>query len=181
MTTRSRNTLGGALLALLGCAAPAPVPPPPPLAEPASVAAPHAASSASAPTDASGPAALCLATANAVRAKFSGEPERIVVRHVLVRYRGARNAPADTKRSRAEACLRAMEVRDKVREGADFVDLVKTYSEEAGAASREGVVGPVERKDLAKQFADAAFELAVNQLSDVVETDAGFHVILRRE
>ena len=58
---------------------------------------------------------------------------------------------------------------------------MKEYSEEPGAATREGSIGSVERNDLQKPFADAAFELGVNQLSDVVETESGFHVILRSE
>jgi len=100
---------------------------------------------------------------------------------VLVKWSGSKNADPKITRSREEACLRAMEVRDKVRGGEDFSALVGQYSDEAGAASREGSLGAVERKDLAKPFADAAFELGVNQLSDVVETEFGFHVIFRTE
>jgi NIMA-interacting peptidyl-prolyl cis-trans isomerase 1 len=59
--------------------------------------------------------------------------------------------------------------------------MVREYSEEPGAASREGSVGAVERGDLVPPFADAAFELDIQQLSDVVETEFGFHVILRTE
>ena len=70
---------------------------------------------------------------------------------------------------------------DKVREGADWDEVVKQYSEEPGAATRSGTVGTVERSELAKPFADAAFELSVNQLSDVVETEFGFHIIIRTE
>ena len=124
-------------------------------------------------------AEACFATAGAKRAKFSGEPEKITVKHVLVKYKAAKNASETVTRSRAEACLRAIEARDKVREGADFADVVKEYSDEDGAATREGSVGEVERKDLEKPFADAAFELGLNQMSDVVETPFGFHVILR--
>jgi hypothetical protein len=123
----------------------------------------------------------CLAAATAKRARFSGEPPKITVRHVLVKYKGAKNADDKITRSREEACLRAAEARDKVREGADFDEVVKQYSEEQGAATRGGSVGTIERKDVAKPFADAAFELSINQLSDVVETEFGFHIIFRTE
>ena len=125
--------------------------------------------------------AVCLATANAKRAKFSGEPPKVTVKHILVKYAGAKNADASITRTREEACMRALDVRSKLAGGMEFVDAVKEFSEEAGAASREGSIGSVERKDLAKPFADAAFELSVNQASDIVETEFGFHLILRTE
>jgi peptidyl-prolyl cis-trans isomerase NIMA-interacting 1 len=125
--------------------------------------------------------AQCFATANAKRAKFSGEPPKVTVKHVLVKYSGAKNADAAITRSREEACLRALEARDKMVGGAEFDDIVKEYSDEAGAATRNGSIGSVERKDLAKPFADAAFELSMNQMSDIVETEFGFHLIMRTE
>ena len=103
------------------------------------------------------------------------------MKHVLVEYAGAKRAAPSITRSREEACLRAMEARDKLRNGADFADVVKEYSDEPGAATRGGSIGTIERGDVAPPFADAAFELDVNQLSDVVETDFGFHVIFRTE
>jgi parvulin-like peptidyl-prolyl isomerase len=123
----------------------------------------------------------CLAAAGAKRARFSGEPAKVTVRHVLVKYKGAKNAKDDITRSREQACLRAVEARDKIRGGADFGEIVKQYSDEPGAATREGSIGAVERKDVAKPFADAAFELSLNQMSDVVETEFGFHLIFRSE
>jgi len=125
--------------------------------------------------------ALCFTTANAKRAKFSGEPPKVTVKHILVKYAGAKNADGAITRSREEACLRALEARDKMVGGADFDDMVKEYSDEAGAASRNGSIGSVERKDVAKPFADAAFELSMNQMSDVVETEFGFHLIMRTQ
>ncbi len=126
-------------------------------------------------------AALCIATANATRAKFSGEPAKISVKHILVLHTGSKKNDAGVKRSREEACMRALEVRDKLREGADFDEMVKQYSEEPGAASRNGSIGSVERSMLLKPFADAAFELGLNQMSDVVETEFGFHLVVRTE
>ncbi len=127
------------------------------------------------------PAEKCLATAGAVRERKPNEPAKVGVRHVLVKYKGAKNAAEAITRSREDACLRAMEARDKMLAGADFDAIVKEYSDEAGAADRRGVIGTLERREMAPPFADAAMELSIGQMSDVVETDFGFHLILRNE
>ncbi|WP_438030052.1 peptidylprolyl isomerase [Sorangium sp. So ce233] len=161
--------LGAALGAALATACGAPQTPP--------AAAPDSA----APAEASAPnAAACLAAATAKREARADEPPRIGVKHILVRHAGAERADGTT-RTREEACLRAMEARDKIRGGADFGEVVAAYSEEAGAASRGGSLGTIERADVLPPFADAAFELDIHQLSDVVETRYGFHVIFRTE
>jgi NIMA-interacting peptidyl-prolyl cis-trans isomerase 1 len=163
---------------LAACASP----PPPVAQEPAAPATTAAPADTSAADAANAKAAeMCLLTAAAKRARFSGEPAKITVKHILVKHKTAKNPAPGVTRSREEACLRAIEVRDKIRGGADFDALVKEYSEELGAVSRGGSIGSVERKDLAKPFADAAFELGVHQLSDVVESESGFHVIVRTE
>ena len=125
------------------------------------------------------PAEACLAIATAKRTKKPDEPAQITVKHVLVKYKGSKRAADTVTRTREEACLRAQEARGKLEAGASFVDVVKEYSEEKGAASREGTVGPVGRSDIAAPFADAAFELAPGEVSHVVETDFGFHIIQR--
>ena len=75
----------------------------------------------------------------------------------------------------------AREAREKLEQGASFADVVATYSEEPGAATREGSIGSVQRSDVVPAFADAAFELGRGEVSHVVETDFGFHVIMRTE
>ncbi|WP_437291261.1 peptidylprolyl isomerase [Sorangium sp. So ce406] len=161
--------LGAALVTALAAACGAPRTPP--------AAAPDSA----APAEASAPnAAACLAAATAKREGRADEPPRIGVKHILVRHAGAERAEGAT-RTREEACLRAMEARDKIRGGADFGEVVAAYSEEAGAASRGGSLGTIERADVLPPFADAAFELDIHQLSDIVETRYGFHVIFRTE
>ena len=130
---------------------------------------------------ASSPAAACLALAGVKRPRNPNEPSKISVRHVLVQYTGSKNARPPIARTREEACLRALQARDELRGGADFVEVVKKYSDEPGAASRSGSLGSIERKDAAPPFADAAFELHTKEFSDVVESDFGFHVIMRME
>jgi peptidyl-prolyl cis-trans isomerase NIMA-interacting 1 len=127
------------------------------------------------------PGQRCLTDADIKRERKPSEPDRIDVKHVLVRYAGAKGASAAATRTREQACLRAEAALGKLKEGASFADVVASYSDEAGAATRGGSIGAIERSDVAASFADAAFELKVGEVSQVVETPFGFHVILRVE
>ena len=121
------------------------------------------------------PAGRCLAIAGAAHPRRPDEPAKIGAKHVLVKYAGAKKA------KREEACLRAEEARAQLADGRSFAEVVSRYSEEPGAITREGSLGSVERAQVVPPFADAAFELKRGEVSQVVETDFGFHVILRTE
>jgi NIMA-interacting peptidyl-prolyl cis-trans isomerase 1 len=143
-------------------------------------ATPTAAPKSAAPADDT-PAGRCLATAGAARPRKPDEPAKIGARHILVKYAGARKARPEITRSREEACLRAEEARSKLAAGVSFAEVVSLYSEEPGATTREGSLGTIERSHVVPSFADAAFELKPGEVSHVVETDFGFHVIMRTE
>lgn len=135
---------------------------------------------AAAPEAASpGGARSCLDVANVQRERRADEPRTVHVKHVLVKHDAAKNPREGVTRTREDACARAMKARDAVIAGADFDAVVSEYSDEPGAASRAGDLGELTRAELQAPFADAAFLLDLNQMSDVVETDFGFHVILR--
>jgi hypothetical protein len=123
----------------------------------------------------------CVALARGARERRRDEPEKITVKHVLVKFAGARNASAAVQRSRGDACMRAAEALSRLKAGESFPDIVAEYSDEPGAATREGSVGTIKRKDVAPPFADAAFELQPNEVSPVVETEFGYHIILRTQ
>jgi parvulin-like peptidyl-prolyl isomerase len=70
--------------------------------------------------------------------------------------------------------LRALEALRALEGGASWSSAVADYNDAADDA-----LGRVTREELTPSFAEAAFSLEVDQLSYVVETDRGFHVILR--
>lgn len=128
------------------------------------------------------PAGKCLAIAGAKRERRPDEPAKVGAKHLLVKYAGSKRAGPNVTRTREEACLRAQEAYTKLEQGTSFADVVKEYSEEPGAASREGAVGTFDRSGrMAAPFVDATMELKVGEVSHVVETDFGFHVIYRSE
>lgn len=108
-------------------------------------------------------------------------PETIIAQHVLITYKGAKNAPKGITRSKDEAKALATKVRDEAKGGKAFEDLVSQYSEDPESKARLGSVGKKKKGELVKEFADAAFALRVNEVSDVVESPFGFHVIKRAQ
>lgn len=130
--------------------------------------------------DATSPGAACLANASRERTpKSEKDLPSLTLKQILVHHTESKNPKEGVTRSHEEACLRAAEARDKVIAGGDFDALISEYSDEAGAASRGGMVGNVKREELVKPVADAAFALEVNEMSDLVETPFGFHLLLR--
>jgi peptidyl-prolyl cis-trans isomerase NIMA-interacting 1 len=115
----------------------------------------------------------------AERAKVASQPQQVSARHVLVMHQGSRAKPENVVRTREEARARAQECLRKLREGADFAKMVEQYSDEPGAAERGGDLGAFGREVMVKAFTDAAFNLRVNEISEVIETPYGFHVIQR--
>jgi parvulin-like peptidyl-prolyl isomerase len=154
------------------------------LALPLIVACDKPSPGTSSSTDATPSAAPSLASAApsvTASAAPAEAPTTVAAQHVLVAYAGAKDAPKGVKRTKAEAKARAEEVATKAKGGADFTELVKTYSDDPGSKDRLGSVGKFTRDKMVKPFSDAAFALKVDETSGVVETPFGFHVIKRNQ
>lgn len=148
-------------------------------------------SSPTAPPDASSPqptgsvtllarATSASATASANPAAPQTAPERIAAQHLLVAYKGAAAAPKTATRTKEQARKRAEDAARRAKAGEDFSALVAEYSDDPTVKNR-GNLGVFNRESKVKPFADAAFALPVNGVSDVVETQFGFHVIKRNQ
>lgn len=105
-------------------------------------------------------------------------PSKIRVSHLLVRH-AALARPEGATRTKEEACLRALQALDEVKQSGDWDGAVSKYSE--SGQSTAGDLGTVSRDELEGPFGNAAFALDVDELSYVVETDRGLHIILRTE
>jgi peptidyl-prolyl cis-trans isomerase D len=99
-------------------------------------------------------------------------PARARVRHILIAFR-----PGDGPGARTAARQRALDVLKRVKAGEDFEALAKEYSDDRGSAAQGGDLGEIARGQVVKEFGDAAFALKPGELSPVVETQFGFHII----
>jgi parvulin-like peptidyl-prolyl isomerase len=104
----------------------------------------------------------------------------VAAQHLLVAYKGAASAPKGVTRTKEEARKRAEQAARRSKDGEDFSTLVGEFSDDATKADR-GNVGMFTREKMVKPFSDAAFALRVGEVSDVVETRFGFHVIKRNQ
>lgn len=71
----------------------------------------------------------------------------------------------------------ADEVKAKLAAGGDFAELAKEYSTDTATAQNGGELGFFGTGEMAAEFEEAAFAMKVDDISDPVETDFGFHII----
>lgn len=125
------------------------------------------------------PAATSAAAPATQSASAEAPPTRIAAQHVLIGYKGTKVGTAT--RTKQEAKELAEEVRKKAIAGEDFAKLAQRYSDDPASKERLGSVGTFPRDGMVKEFSDAAFALKVDEISPVVETYFGFHVIKRNQ
>jgi hypothetical protein len=126
------------------------------------------------------PASSAASASNAFNAA-KAPPTKISARHVLIQWMGCSNAPANIVRTRDQAMSVAQEVLKRAKAGEDFGKLAVEFSDEPNAGQRGGSLGRFGRGMMVKQFEDAAFALQPGEISGIVETGFGFHVIQRTE
>ncbi|KAL9694081.1 hypothetical protein quinque_013366 [Culex quinquefasciatus] len=103
--------------------------------------------------------------------------------HLLVKHRDSRRPGSwreeNITRSKSEALLILEGYRKQIQSGeATLPELAQKYSD-CSSAKRGGDLGMFKRGMMQKPFEDAAFALKVGDMSDVVDTDSGVHLILR--
>jgi peptidyl-prolyl cis-trans isomerase SurA len=106
------------------------------------------------------------------------EPKRIRVSHILLTY-AATGQLVEASRTRQEALERALDAAFRAKQGEDFAALAREYSDDPASAERGGRLSPMRHGIFVPEFEDAAFRLQPGEVSDVVETEFGFHVIKR--
>ena len=102
-----------------------------------------------------------------------GEPEQRRASHILISVKpGASEEDKRKARERAEGVLAKLRASP-----GSFADLAKKESGDPGSASQGGDLGFFSRGMMVRPFEDAAFSLKPGQISGIVESDFGFHII----
>lgn len=109
------------------------------------------------------------------------EPKRIGARHVLVQWMGSDRAGKSVLRTKEQALVLAQEVLKRARAGEDLGRLAVEYSDEPNAGARGGSLGRFSKGQMVGAFEAVAFKLKVGEISDIVETPFGYHIIQRTE
>ena len=99
-------------------------------------------------------------------------PNRVHAEHILLLTSGKPDAEVAEIRKKAEDILAQAK-----KKGANFEDLAKKYSEDPGSKAKGGDLGWVLQGQTVPEFEKAAFSLNKGEISDLIKTQYGFHII----
>jgi peptidyl-prolyl cis-trans isomerase D len=98
-------------------------------------------------------------------------PKKVVARHILIKV--SPDADPETVKKAKEKALKILKL---AREGKDFAELAKKYSE-GPSRNNGGYLGEFTKKSMVKPFADKAFSMNAGEISEPVRTRFGWHII----
>jgi hypothetical protein len=105
-------------------------------------------------------------------------PGSIRVSHILISYSGVEGTMATRTKDEAESLAQDLLVR--IKAGESFEELAQTYSDDPDSQN-QGDLGFLKKGRMVRQFEDAAFSLNVGEVSAIVETRLGYHIIKRTQ
>ncbi len=97
-------------------------------------------------------------------------PEELELYHIF-------KIPRVSETSKNAARAKLQRILDSIKAGGDFADFARRYSEDAATAASGGDLGFVRRGEFFKEFEEAVFSLRVDEVSGIVETPVGLHII----
>jgi peptidyl-prolyl cis-trans isomerase D len=112
-----------------------------------------------------------------LRAVYAGSmdnfrmPERVKARHILIKTQGKSDA------EKKQALAKAQDLLKQLKAGADFTQLAQKNSDDSSNAPKGGDLGWFVRGQMVPEFDKAAFALKSGDMSDIVNTEFGYHII----
>ena len=102
--------------------------------------------------------------------------DQVQASHILLMYQGSARSTAT--RSKQDALTQIQQIKQEIDGGADFATLAGQHSD-CPSGKSGGDLGRFGRGQMVGAFEDAAFGMNVGDMSDVIETDFGYHLIRR--
>ena len=99
-------------------------------------------------------------------------------KHILVMYAGSMEAPEHITRTKQEATARIQECLERCRQGEKFEDLAREYSD-GPSAPDGGDLREFSQGEMFPAFDQATFACEIGEITDIVETPYGYHIIYR--
>lgn len=116
-------------------------------------------------------------TEDEIRKYFQEQKAQLGERPATITFRQIVVAPQPSDSAKQEARLKADSILARIRAGEDFSALAKHYSEDPSNRDKGGDLGYFRRGQMVQAFEDAAYNLYPGQVSGVVESPFGFHII----
>ncbi|MDD3818482.1 MAG: peptidylprolyl isomerase [Actinomycetota bacterium] len=104
-------------------------------------------------------------------------PESAKAAHILVMFPWKKDNSEETEEGRKEAREKIEMIKEKLENGEDFEELARTYSDDETTKENGGDLGYVYKGQMVDEFDNVLFSLDIGEISDIVETDMGYHII----
>ena len=103
--------------------------------------------------------------------------EQVKARHILIAPKGSPAAQAGKDLTDEQAKAKAEDLRKQIVAGANFEELAKKESDDTGSGARGGDLGSFSRGQMVPEFEQAAFSAKIGEVTPVVKTQFGYHII----
>ena len=104
-------------------------------------------------------------------------PEKMKVSHILAIFPWMENDVEETEKGKNEAKDKIESIMEKIENGEDFEKLAFEYSDDIATGENGGDLGYISVGQMVKEFEEAAFALEVDEISIIIETVYGYHII----
>jgi peptidyl-prolyl cis-trans isomerase C len=100
------------------------------------------------------------------------QPESAHISHILIK--------PESEVDRAVVISKLLEIKDKIKQGADFAEMAAIYSQCPTGKESGGDFGVIQRGTLVPAFDNATFSMETGEISEPIETQFGFHIIYKK-